>query len=554
MNVYGSLSFKEVFMRKERVLFILTVLIIVLFSSVSLAAIPVEVTAGKETILTLKKPSKRVSLANPEIATINIVSPTEVVLNGKKSGITSLIVWDKEGSPTFFDVIVYKERIAELDRARADALENKIKSVAPDTDVKVEMAGDTLVLAGTAKNRQIVDKIEKLAMLYATKGCKDVSRSGSLPRSSAEAMEQGKTETQGQGYISLNVAQQAMQQQPTTEEGPLCVLNLVTIPEAQQVILEIKVAQINKTKLKELGISYLIKDKNFELTAPGLFTSPDGKLGGAAGPTGGVGGTRGTVGTEVTPGIGGFDLGITPVQIAAAYFPSGVATVLKAIQEKGFGRVLAEPNLVVRSGETGTFHVGQKIPIQTVTGVGATATVGITYEDVGIRLNFAPEVLETGAIRLKIDPAEVSSVARYITFQGILAPEIDTRTVSTNVDLREGESLIIAGLLSEEMKKNIQKIPLLGDIPILGALFRSTRDELNDIELAFFITPRLSKPIPPGVKTKLPTDNRPTPAEEREFQWIPIPGGSSAPETGRAPEGTKSEPQTQSEETGSGMK
>jgi pilus assembly protein CpaC len=540
MDVCGSLSPKEVFMRKERVLFILTVLIIVLFSSVSMAAIPVEVTAGKETILTLKKPSKRASLANPEIATINIVSPTEVVLNGKKSGITSLIVWDKEGSPTFFDVIVYKERIAELDRARADALENKIKSVAPDTDVKVEMAGDTLVLAGTAKNRQIVDKIEKLAMLYATKGCQDVSRSGSLPRSSAEAKEQGKTETQGQGYISLNVAQQAMQQQPTTEEAPLCVLNLITIPEAQQVVLEVKVAQINKTKLKELGISYLIKDENFELAAPGLFTSPDGNLG------------KGKA--EVTSGIGGFDLGVTPVQIAVAYFPSGVAAVLRALQEKGFGRILAEPNLIVRSGETGTFHVGQKIPIQTVTGVGASATVGITYEDVGIRLNFAPEVLETGAIRLKIDPAEVSSVARFIAFQGILAPEIDTRTVSTNVDLREGESLILAGLLSEEMKKNIQKIPLLGDIPILGALFRSTRDELNEIELAFFITPRFAKPRLPGVKTKLPTDNRPTPDEEREFQWIPIPRGSSVPKSESAPEGAKSEPQTKSEEISSGMK
>jgi pilus assembly protein CpaC len=258
----------------------------------------------------------------------------------------------------------------------------------------------------------------------------------------------------------------------------------------------------------------LFKDKNFELTAPGLFTSPDGIIGGGAG-------------TEVTPGIGGFDIETTPVNIAVAHFPSGVAAVLKALQEKGFGKILAEPNLVVRSGEIGKFHVGKRIPIQTVTGVGAAATISITYEDVGIRLNFAPEVLETNVIRLKIDPAEVSSVARYIAFSGILAPEIDTRTVSTNVDLKEGESIILAGLLSEEMKKNIQKIPILGDIPILGAFFRSTRDELVDLELAFFITPRLGKPIAPGVKTPLPTDNRPTPAEEREFQWIPIPKSSS---------------------------
>jgi pilus assembly protein CpaC len=273
--------------------------------------------------------------------------------------------------------------------------------------------------------------------------------------------------------------------------------------------------------LKELGISYLISDENFVLTAPGLSASPTGTIGGR--------------GREIR-----FNIGTQPANIAVAYFPSGIAAVLKAIQEKGFGKILAEPNLLVRSGETGKFHVGQRIPIQTVTGVGSAATVSITYEDVGVRLNFAPEVLETGAIRLKVDPAEVSSVARFITFQGVIAPEIDTRTVSTSVDLREGESLILAGLLSEEMKKNIQKIPVLGDIPILGAFFRHTRDDLKNVELAFFITPRLVKPIAPGVETPLPTDNRPTPDEEREFRWIPIPGGSSE-------QGASSDPQSKRE-------
>jgi len=248
--------------------------------------------------------------------------------------------------------------------------------------------------------------------------------------------------------------------------------------------------------------------------------------------------TSGTTSTGVGPGLGSFDVSTLTPQIAITHFSSGVAAILRVLQEKGFGKILAEPNLAVRSGEEGKFHVGQRVPIQTVTGI--PPTVSITYEDVGIRLNFAPEVLETGAIRLKIDPAEVSSVARFITFQGVIAPQIDTRTVNTSVDLREGESLILAGLLSEEMTKNIQKVPILGDIPILGALFRSTRDELSETELTFFITPKLVKPIAPGVKTPLPTDSRPTPEEEREFQWIPIPGGSSSPE------GAKSEPQTQS--------
>ena len=95
----------------------------------------------------------------------------------------------------------------------------------------------------------------------------------------------------------------------------------------------------------------------------------------------------------------------------------------------------------------------------------------------------------------------------------------------TSVDLNDNESLVLAGLLSEETKKNISKIPLLGDIPILGALFRSTREELLQTELAFFITPRLVKPNAPGVKVDMPGDRAITPEEEKEYNWIPVPSG-----------------------------
>jgi pilus assembly protein CpaC len=434
--------------------------------------------------------------------------------------------------------------MVEFERERADAIEGKIKVLAPDSNVRVEMAGDTIVLSGTANNRHVIDKIEKVALLYASEGCEGISRGESLHSIHAE---EKKGEEKPGGYVSVNVSQQALQQAEKKVSEAICVLNLITMPEAQQVVLEVKVAQINKTKLKELGISYLIKDKNFEFTAPGLNTSPTGVIGATA--TTGVGSTSTTIingipittssstsalgNTGVGPGLGSFDLSTTPAQIGIAHFPSGVAAVLRALQEKGFGKILAEPNLIVRSGEIGKFHVGTRIPIQTVTGVGTSATPSITYEEVGIKLHFAPEVLETGAIRLKIDPAEASGVARWLTFQGIVAPEIDTRTVNTSVDLKQGESLILAGLLSEEMTKNIQKIPILGDIPILGALFRNTRDEIKEMELVFVITPKLGKAIPQGEKVKLPTDNRPTPEEERQFQWIPMPGAGEGADSNK---------------------
>jgi len=519
-------------MREKKMVFIFTAYIILIFASVSLAAIPVDVVVGKETILNLKEPSKRVSIANPDVAAIVLISPFEIVINGKKPGVTSLIVWNNEGKPTFFDVVVYRERLIELEKEKIDALESKIKSISPDANVKVEFAGDTLVLNGTLKNRQILDKIEKFAMLYATKGCKGISRSSSLPRSTEETKKEDKemkqieagwgvlsvtqgTPSQGAPEVSGSASRNlAMQQAAENPEEVLCVLNLITMPEAQQVILEVKVAQIDKTKLKELGLSTVIKGRTAEgfsnLVVAPTSTGVSG-VGAEGGATGIVGDTR---------GLGSFDP-LDAFQLGVSYFPAGVGVVLHALQEDGFGKILAEPNLVVRSGETGDFHVGSRIPIQTVTGI--PPTVSVTYEDVGIRLNFAPEVLETGAIRLKIDPAEVSAVARYITFQGIIAPEIDTRTVKTSVDLNEGESLILAGLLSEEMKKNIDKIPLLGDIPILGALFRSTREDIIQKELAFFITPRLVKPMAPGVKPALPTDNQPTPEEMKQFEWIPVP-------------------------------
>ena len=422
-------------------------LIVLLFSASALAAIPVEVTVGKGTILTLKQKAKRVSLTDPKVADIILMSPTEILLNGNKVGTTTLITWTGEGKRTFFDVIVF----GDLDEFRA-----KVEALAPDDEVQVERAADTLLLKGTLKSEDTLAKIDLLSKAYAAK-----------------------------------------------------VVNFLRVTEAQQVLLEVKVAQIDRTKLKELGLSALFKGNNVEVTTPGFVATPDGDVGGGAG-------------FNVTPGIGSFDIGALAPQIGVAHFPIGVAAVLRALSSKGLAKILAEPNLVVRSGEKGEFLAGSRVPVQQVTGVGAGQTVSIVFEEVGIKLNFEPVVLDNGVIRLKIDPAEVSNITGFLTFGTLTAPQIDTRTVSTSVDLKPGESLVLAGLLSEEMTKNIQKIPILGDIPILGALFRSTREELETKELAFFITPSLVKPLPPGERPELPGEADLTPEEEREFQWIPL--------------------------------
>lgn len=448
--------------------FIFSVFLVSLSFSLTYASVLTEVVINKSTLINLKKPIERVSIAKNEVADVLVISPTQLQINGISMGSTTLIVWEKDQKPTFFDVKVIPD---------INEIEARIKAIAPKDDVNVAYANDHVLLSGTVANEQMINKILAAASAYAKEGTaiKTIRYSAGLTE--------------------------------TVETPNFKVLNYITLKEAQQVLLEVRVAQIDKSKLKELGLSSFIE---------GTFLGGDNQHGFISFPGSTV------VDDGLIARFENFEMPDLRPQIGITHFPSGAAVFLRALETKDLAKILAEPNLVVRSGEKGNFHAGRKVPVQVVTGTPPTPS--IEYRDVGIRLNFAPEVLDNGVIRLKIDPAEVSNIVRFLTTaQGLIAPEIDARTVNTSVDLRDGESLILAGLLSEEMKKNINKIPLLGDIPILGALFRSTTDELDKKELAFFITPRLVKPIAPGVKTELPAEKPLTSKEENEYQWIPMP-------------------------------
>lgn len=328
-----------------------------------------------------------------------------------------------------------------------EAIENQLKETAPNDTINVQYANDTVVLTGNVANEQTRLKAVEIAKAFAPK-----------------------------------------------------VLNNITINEPQQVLLQVKVAQVDKTSLKKLGISYAIKGK----TAEG-FSNIIGA------PSDDISGNIATLGS-FNP--------LDAFQIGVSYFPAGIGAVLQALSNKGLAKVLAEPNLLVKSGLEGNFLAGTRIPLSIVESSGGQATTTIRYETVGIKLKFKPEVLENGMISLKINPAEVSSISGYLPVNGY--PIIDTRNVDTNVELRDGESLVLAGLLQEEEIKTMSKIPLLGDIPILGALFRSTSKDIKEKELVFFITPKIIKPNAPGVKTELPTDKKLPPEQEKELKWMPL--------------------------------
>jgi pilus assembly protein CpaC len=430
---------------------------ILLCASAASAGVPMTVTVNKSVLINLKNPARYITIADKDIVDVpDPLKRNQLLVNGKKIGSTNMIVWE-EGveKPTFFDINVVGDQ---------SSLEAQIREHSgPNDRISVEYAMDTIILSGTVLNLVTAKKTEEIAKAYSTK-----------------------------------------------------VLNHITIDTPQQVLLQVKVAQVDRSSLKKLGISAIVKG----LKAEG-FTNLVGAPSGAttisdSGTNVVTNGLRGVAG--VGPGIGSFDP-LDAYTIGVSYFPAGVGAVLQALASKGLAKILAEPNLLVKSGEEGDFLAGSKIPYSVLVSTGGAATTSIIFETVGVKLKFKPEVLENGLISLKLDPAEVSSIAGTLSVNGY--PIIDTRDVRTSVQLRDGESLVLAGLLQEQQIKNMQKIPILGDIPILGALFRATHDEISEKELVFFITPKLVQPNLPGDEPGLPTE-RDTDQEEKELNWIPL--------------------------------
>lgn len=436
--------------------FLLLCLGLLVEAATATAGVPTTVIVNRGVVLNLKNPARYVNITDKDV--IDVPDPlrrNQLLINGKKIGSTNLIVWEENNDkPTFFDVRVVGDR---------EAIESQIRDYAPKDDISVQYAQDTVILSGKVANEMTGKKAEEIAKAYCAK-----------------------------------------------------VLNHITVDEPQQVLLQVKVAQVDRTSLKRLGLSGIVKGRTAEgftnlvgapsgtsrntESTPTRFTSTEG---------------NGIVGN--IPGIGGFDP-LDAFNVGVSYFPAGIGAVLQALSSKGLAKILAEPNLLVKSGEEGNFLAGSRIPYSVLISTGGASTSSIVFETVGVKLKFKPQVLQNGLINLKIDPAEVSSIAGTLAVNGY--PIIDTRDVRTDVELRDGESLVLAGLLQEEQIKNMSKIPLLGDIPILGALFRSSQKDIREKELVFFVTPKIVKPTPAGVATKLPTDAV-TPEEEKEYDWIP---------------------------------
>jgi pilus assembly protein CpaC len=262
--------------------------------------------------------------------------------------------------------------------------------------------------------------------------------------------------------------------------SPDKVVNLLSVGSPQQVLLEVRFSEVSRGTVKQLGINSFTWQNSS--TAGGVAVPPN--------------------------------LESSPFQAAIAIFQPGITVQLDALEQKGMARTLAQPNLIALSGETANFLAGGEFPVPVgVSSAGAVPTITIEFKQFGVSLAFTPTVLADGLIHMIVAP-EVSSLDRdaSIRLQGFDIPGLRVRRARTSLELRDGQSFAMAGLIQSDFEDTVRAVPLLGQIPIIGTLFRSTRFRNAETELVIVVTPRIVRPVGPN-QLALPTDSTLPPAD-----------------------------------------
>jgi pilus assembly protein CpaC len=239
-----------------------------------------------------------------------------------------------------------------------------------------------------------------------------------------------------------------------------------------QVQLQVRVAEVSRNRMRDLGSSFAYQGS----PGAGAFVSGGGPANAG----------------DITKGV----LSSTFSSLNLLVLGGNMASMIRALQTQGVLRELAEPNLIAMDGQQASFLAGGEFPVPIVQGGGDKSTVSIIFKEYGVRLNFKPTIIDEDHIRLELEP-EVSTIdfANGVKFDGFLIPALKTRRAKTGVELRDGQSFALAGLLDNSESRTLSKVPVLGDIPVLGSLFRSKSFQKNETELIFIVTAQLVKPV-----------------------------------------------------------
>lgn len=415
-------------------------------TAISSSASDLHVTVSQSIILEHRDGIRRVSIANPDIAEAVAVSSTELLINGKSAGDTTLILWDAQARRLAFEVHV-STNTSKVDQVREELL----REVGPNVSLAVQ--DGNVFLRGTATNQIEADRAAGIAATL----------------------------------------------------GKVVNLLRVLVPAEQpQILLKVRFANVSRSVNLQLGVN--------------LFSGN---------PKGIAGSSTGQFGQQPTVSSFGSQPGTETITdlLNIFYFRPDldIGAILQALEAKNLAETLAEPNLLTVSGQAASFLAGGEFPFPTIQGgASGVGQITIQFKEYGIKLNFLPIITPRGTIDLTVTP-EVSSLdyTNGLTVSGYTVPGLATRRVQTQIELQNGQSFVIAGLLDNELSQTLDKMPGIGSIPVLGKLFQSRTVSKSKDELLVLVTPELVRPIAPG--TKPPELKMPVP-------FLPE-GSASAPET-----------------------
>jgi pilus assembly protein CpaC len=401
---------------------------------------------GRSAVIHTERAIQRVSLSTPEIADAMVTTPRELIVHGKAPGTISLLVWNDTGRITSYEVIVRRD---------LTPLEGQIRRQFPNEPIAVAVNGKDVVLSGVVSAKHVIDSTKALALGYVDK-----------------------------------------------PENVVNMLRQTENPVTNQVMLQVRFAEVSRSAMQELGAAY--------------FTGPNGKGDWVA---------RGTTQQFPAPTFDQ-DRGLVFSDFLNLFVfntEEQLGTAIRALKGKGLFESLAEPNLITQDGKEASFLAGGEFPYPVVQGGGANQTVTIVFKEFGVRLRFTPTLTGGGYVHLKVAP-EVSTLdfANAVVLEGFRVPALATRRTETEVELHDGQTFAISGLIDRSMNETLRRVPGIGDIPILGYLFRSSAYQKNNTELVVMITPRIVRRDSPGVTPNLPGLSEPF--LSNPTRTIPMPG------------------------------
>ncbi|QUP54781.1 secretin [Ralstonia syzygii] len=414
----------------------------------------VTVPVGKSTMVQLPEPVRNRTVGNPNIVQAMLVSPQTLYLLGQEVGTTNMIVQGRSGSCSVIDVSV---------GADPGGLQSTLRTLMPGAkNVQVSAAADSLVLGGTVSDSVQAQKVLDIANAFVMRQTRSPVR--------------GEQAGGAQGGFGPAMAAGA----PGAPLRSPRIINMMAVEAPQQVMLEVKVAEVSKTLIDQMGSA---------LNVNGAF------------------------GSWTFGALANFLSGSNDILNFSKANHLPLKFALDAQKGDGLVKVLAEPSLMAISGQEASFLAGGKvfIPVAQGAAVNGAATVILQEETFGVGLRFTPTVMENGRINLKVSPevSELSPTGVAVTAPNSnntsILPLITTRRASTTLQVHDGQSFAIGGLIKNNITGSLKAIPGVGELPVIGALARSTSFQQDQTELVFVVTPHLVKPLPP--QYPLPTDS-----------------------------------------------